>query len=109
MGGRQEANRSDFNTVPGTVASFETNHLTLITAAGPVTVLLAENTPIQLTIPFKNAINALETGENLTVIGRRTDDGTYTPNAITDRDDSRERTMRSDRAERRRQRDNGGG
>jgi hypothetical protein len=83
FGGGQAADGTEFNAVPGTVSSFANNILKLDTADGTAIVSVPNDTPIQLTIPFSDATGEFAVGEQLTVLGQRGDDGTYTPFAVT--------------------------
>jgi hypothetical protein len=74
---------TEFNAVPGTITSFASGALVLQTADGSVDVTVADDTPIQLTIPFADLTGQLAVDSEITVIGQRDDAGTYTPLTIT--------------------------
>ena len=74
---------SGFNAVQGTVVSLQNNELVMDTADGPVSVTVTDSTPVQLNLTFAQAANNLPVGSNVTIIGQRSDDGTFTPMSIS--------------------------
>lgn len=77
------ADGTEFNAVPGTITSYAAGALVLETADGSVNVTVANDTPVQLTIPFADLTDQLAIDSDVTVIGQRDDAGTYTPVTIT--------------------------
>ena len=62
---------------------FADNILRLDTADGPAVISVPDDTPFQLTIAFSDATGEFEISEQLTVLGQRADDGTFTPFTVT--------------------------
>ncbi|MDA0798659.1 MAG: hypothetical protein O2884_08315 [Chloroflexi bacterium] len=81
--GGTTADGSEFNSVPGTITSYTAGALVLESADGSVNITVANDTPIQLTIPFADLTDQLAIDSEITVIGQRDDAGTYTPVTIT--------------------------
>ena len=83
FGGGQTADGTEFNAVPGTIISFTDGVLELDTADGPATVSVSDDTPVQITVAFSDAADALQIDQQVTVVGQRGDDGSFTPFVIT--------------------------
>jgi hypothetical protein len=81
--GGTTADGTEFNAVPGTITSYAAGALVLETADGSVNITVANDTPVQLTIPFADLTDQLAIDSEITVIGQRDDAGTYTPVTIT--------------------------
>lgn len=83
IGGGQTGDGTEFNAVPGTITSFSGGVLELDTADGPATIAVPGETAVQLTIPFSGATGEFAIDEQMTVLGQRGDDGSYTPFTVT--------------------------
>ena len=74
--------RGDFNAVTGTVDSFADGKLVLNTPDGTVEVIVANDTSVRVTQAFADASAGVGPDTELTVVGSRTEDGTFQPTTV---------------------------